>query len=208
MVQIETRNSLFPGQAKRMGRSWRTVDVVIAAVVGVAFGVVFWAWTQFYDVTTPAFTSIPPVQGIVVGMWLVPGVLGGLIIRKPGAAFFCELVASIVEMLLGNQWGMTNALYGVFEGLAPELVFAAFLYRRWNLPTALLASIGAGLTSAALDWFYSYAYYSYAWVAAYAGAVLVSCLALAGFGSWLLVRGLAQTGVLSVFASGREQAAV
>ena len=141
-------------------------------------------------------------------MWLVPGVLGGLIIRKPGAALFCELVASIVEMWLGNQWGTTNVLYGFFEGLAPELVFALFLYRRWNLPTALLAGAAAGVADFFLDWFYSYPNYSIAWLMAYGVAVVVSCVVLAGAGSWWLVRALAQTGVLSVFGSGREQAAV
>jgi hypothetical protein len=41
-------------------RGWRTVDVIVAAVIAVAFGVVFWAWTQFYDVASPAFNSVPP----------------------------------------------------------------------------------------------------------------------------------------------------
>ena len=26
--------------------TWRTVDIVVAAVIAVAFGVVFWAWNQ------------------------------------------------------------------------------------------------------------------------------------------------------------------
>ncbi|MEP6639843.1 MAG: ECF transporter S component, partial [Chloroflexota bacterium] len=27
---------------------WRTRDIVVAAVIGVAFGVVFWAWNLIY----------------------------------------------------------------------------------------------------------------------------------------------------------------
>jgi energy-coupling factor transport system substrate-specific component len=208
MVQLEQHKSIFRNQARRLGRSWRTVDVVVAAVIAVAFGVVFWAWAQFYDTTSPAFKSIPAAEGIMVGMWLVPGVLGALIVRKPGAAFFCELVAAIVEMLMGSQWGLTNVIYGVFEGLAPELVFAAFLYRRWNLPTALLAGAAAGVADVCLDWFYSYPNVAIVWILGYGVAAVTSCVILAGAGSWLLVRALAQTGVLSVFGSGREQAAV
>ena len=109
---------------------------------------------------------------------------------------------------MGSQWGMTDVIYGVFEGLAPELIFAAFLYRRWNLSVALLAGAAAGVADFCLDWFYSYPNYAIGWLAAYGAAVVVSCVALAGVGSWWLVRGLAQTGVLSVFGSGREQAAV
>jgi energy-coupling factor transport system permease protein len=208
MVQVEQNENIVQDRARRTGASWRTVDVVVAAVIAVAFGVVFWAWAQFYDATTPAFKSIPAAEGIMVGMWLVPGVLGALIIRKPGAAFFCELVAAIVEMLMGSQWGLTDVMYGIFEGLAPELVFAAFLYRRWNLPTALLAGAAAGVADVCLDWFYSYPNVAIVWILAYGVAAVVSCVVIAGAGSWLLVRGLAQTGVLSVFGSGREQAAV
>jgi energy-coupling factor transport system substrate-specific component len=208
MVQIDSQQGEFADEARRLMRSWRTVDVVVAAVIAVAFGVVFWAWAQFYDATTPAFKSIPAAEGIMVGMWLVPGVLGALIVRKPGAAFFCELVAAMVEMLMGSQWGLTDVVYGVFEGLAPELVFAAFLYRRWNLPTALLAGAAAGVADVCLDWFYAYPNVAIAWIVAYAAAAVLSCVVLAGAGSWWLVRALAQTGVLSVFGSGREQAAV
>jgi energy-coupling factor transport system substrate-specific component len=208
MVHVEQNENIVRDRTRSAGRSWRTVDVVVAAVIAVAFGVVFWAWAQFYDATSPAFTSIPAAEGIMVGMWLVPGVLGALIIRKPGAAFFCELVAAIVEMLMGSQWGLTDVLYGVFEGLAPELVFAAFLYRRWNLSTALLAAAAAGVADVCLDWFYSYPNVAIVWILGYGVAAVISCLILAGAGSWLLVRALAQTGVLSVFGSGREQAAV
>ena len=28
---------------------WRTVDVVVASVIAVAFGVVFWAWDHLYN---------------------------------------------------------------------------------------------------------------------------------------------------------------
>jgi energy-coupling factor transport system substrate-specific component len=32
------------------GGRWRTVDIVVTAVLGVAFGVVFWAWNLTYGV--------------------------------------------------------------------------------------------------------------------------------------------------------------
>ena len=205
MVQVVSQQREHSALASR---SWRTVDVVVGAVIAVAFGVVFWGWSQLYDAVSPAFNAVPPANGLLVGMWLVPGVLGGLVIRKPGAAFFCELVAAIVEMLLGNQWGTTNVIYGVFEGLAPELVFAAVFYRAWKLPPVLIAGAAAGLADFFCDWFYAYPNYSLAWLSAYGGAVVVSCTLIAGAGSWWLVKALAQTGVLAPFAAGRQQAAV
>jgi len=56
--------------------TWRTVDVVVAAVIAVAFGVVFWAWNLLYAATGSAFTFLPPLQGLMYGVWLLPGVLG------------------------------------------------------------------------------------------------------------------------------------
>ena len=44
-----------------------------------------------------------------------------------------------------------------------------------------------------------------AWQAAFAALVVPSAALIAGLGSWLLVRALARTGVLSAFPSGREQ---
>lgn len=187
---------------------WRTVDVVVAAVIAVAFGVVFWAWNLLYAATGPAFAAFPPAQGFMYGIWLLPGVLGALIIRKPGAALFTELVAATVSALLGNQWGITVVYYGALEGLAPELVFLATRYRSWNLPTAVVAGAAAGLAAVLLDVVLYYPDWSTQWVATYAVLVSASAAVVAGVGSWLLLKALAPTGVLAPFQAGREQAPV
>ncbi|MCW2723117.1 MAG: hypothetical protein JWN35_38 [Frankiales bacterium] len=190
------------------GSTWRTVDVVVAAVIAVAFGVVFWAWNQLWAAVGPAFNGLPPLQGFMYGVWLLPGVLGALVIRKPGAAVFTELVAAIVSALLGNQWGLTVVWYGLLEGAAPELVFLLRRYRSWSLPTAVLAGAAAGLAAAVLDIVLYYADWSAGWMATYGVLVVASSALVAGVGAWLLVRALAPTGVLAPFRSGREQPAV
>ena len=73
--------------------SWRTVDIVVTAAIAVAFGVVFWAWNALWAATTPAFLAVPPAQNILYGTWLAAGVVAGLVVQKPGAALFAELVA-------------------------------------------------------------------------------------------------------------------
>lgn len=186
-------------------RGWRTVDVVVAATIAVAFGVVFWAWNLLYAATGPAFAAFPPLQGLMYGVWLLPGVLGMLIIRKPGAAVFTELVAAIVSALLGNQWGLTVIWYGAAEGLAPELVFLATRYRRFTLPVAVVAGAAAGAAAVVLDLVLYYPDWTPAWMATYAVVVSASAAVVAGIGAWLLVRALAPTGVLAPFRSGREQ---
>ena len=190
---------------------WRTVDILVAAVIAVTGGVVFWAWDQMWTWSTPAFAGFPPAQAVLYGIWLAPGVLAGLVLRKPGAAVFTEFLAGSVSALLGTKYGLSTVVYGFFEGLAPELVFALVLYRVWRLPVALAAAAAAGVAAAVLDlWVYDY----YAGIFSaqddrwYLVIVVASCLLVAGIGAWALTRSLARTGVLSPFASGRAQRAV
>ena len=186
-------------------RSWRTVDIVVTAVLAVAFGVVFWAWNSLWVALGPAFTAFPPGQAFMYGIWLVPGILAMLVVRKPGAAIFAMVLASAVSALLGNIWGTQVIWYGLLEGLAPELVFLAVGYRRFTLPVALIAAGAAGLAAFGLDWFYYYRDWSAGWLSAYAVILTASTVLIAGLGSWFLVRRMAATGVLDALPSGRDR---
>jgi energy-coupling factor transport system substrate-specific component len=118
-------------------RRWRTVDIVVAAVIAAAFGVVFWAWGLLWN--GPADAIPLPGRAFMYGVWLIPGVLGGLVLRKPGAAFFTETLAALVSVALGSAWGWTLVIQGPIEALGAELVFALFAYRAYNVVVASLA---------------------------------------------------------------------
>lgn len=127
-------------------RGWRVVDIVVAAVLGIAIGLVFW----FYNNTganlwSPIDAVLPGLAGLIAGIWFLGGPLGGLVIRKPGAALLVELLASLVSMVPGNKWGVTTMYSGLAQGLGAELVFALFLYRRWTAPVAMLSGVGAAV---------------------------------------------------------------
>ncbi|HEX6139665.1 MAG TPA: ECF transporter S component [Candidatus Limnocylindria bacterium] len=186
--------------------SWRTVDIVVTAVLGVAFGAVFAGWNA---VTLPLFGGqVNPFAYLVSGVWLVPGVLAGLIIRKPGAAVLAEVVAAAVSALFAPVWGLDSVLSGAVQGAGAELVFAVFLYRSFGLPVALLAGAGAAVGEWIHDMPIYYAGTAFNVQLAYGLFMLISGVLIAGLGSWLLVRALAPTGVLNPFPSGREQAEV
>ena len=51
---VRPSSSTHPGTAGP-ARRWRTVDIVVTAVLGVAFGVVFWAWNLLWAATGAAF---------------------------------------------------------------------------------------------------------------------------------------------------------
>lgn len=201
-----TATSLVPTRTKVVWR-WRVVDIVVAAVIGVAAGVLYWGWT-FPAAALAA--ALPGVQSLGYGLWLVAGVLAALIVRKPGAALFAELVAAIVEALIGNQWGATTILYGIVEGLGAELIFALFLYTSWRVWTAMLAGGLAGIGGGILDLvLYTPAKVATTgYVATYLVCFAISGVILAGLVGWLIVRALVPTGALNRFASGRQQPAV
>jgi energy-coupling factor transport system permease protein len=186
-------------------RRWRTVDIVVTAVLGVAFGVVFWAWNLLWAATGTAFTVFPPAQALIYGVWLLPAVVAPLIVRRPGAAIFAETVASIVSALLGAQWGAQVIFYGLLEGLAGELGYAVFRYRRFGWPQALLSAVVAGAMAAVLDLLYWYPTWTSGWKLAYVATVVASTVVVCGFGGMALVRALGRTGALSAFGAGRQR---
>lgn len=188
---------------------WRTIDIVVAAVIAVAFGVIFWAWGLLWRAVDPAFAFFPAGQAVMYGVWLVPAVLGGLVIRKPGAALFCEAVAATISALLGSEWGGITIVQGLIQGLGAELAFAAFRYRSFRLPTALLAGALTGLGAALFDffvWNVDYALGSYR--IPYALLTVVSATIIAGAGGWYLTRALAGTGTLDRFPAARDRTLV
>lgn len=184
-------------------QAWRVVDIVVASVLGVAGGLLFVVWNIGPYAVIGPFVA-PPVSALVVGIWLLPGVLGGLVIRKPGAAVFTELVAASLSAVIGNQWGFATVWYGLLQGLGAEVVLAVLLYRYWRLPAALAAGAGAGLVAGLLDATVYYAELVPAVQVAYVACAVVSGTVVAGLGSWALARALARTGVLAPLASGRD----
>jgi energy-coupling factor transport system permease protein len=190
------------------GSSWRIVDIVVAAAVAVAFGVVFLAWNAIYAGTEPLFAAVPATQAVMYGIWLLPGVLVALIVRRPGAAFFGAFVAAGVSVLLGSPYGADALVSGAVQGAGAELGFAAALYRRWTLPVAILAGALSGAAAAVHDVALYYPDTGVEFWTVYAVAAVGSGAILAGAGGWFLLRALVATGVLGSFEAGREGRAV
>ena len=184
--------------------AWRVVDIVVAAAVAVAFGVVFLAWNAIYAGTQPLFAAVPAAQAVMYGIWLLPAVLVGLIVRRPGAALFGGFVAAAVSVLLGSPYGADALLSGAVQGAGAELGFAAGLYRRWALPFAILAGALSGAAATIHDIVVYYPDTGAAFWTIYAVAAIGSGAVVAGVGGWLLLRALVATGVLASFEAGRE----
>lgn len=185
---------------------WRVIDIVTAAILGIACGFIFVVWNQLGNaIFTALDAATPGLGGLVVGPWFIGGVLGGLIIRRPGAALFVETLAAIVSALLGSQWGIETLFSGLAQGLGAELVFLLAAYRYFTLSIAVSAGIASGVGAVILELFTSgNLAKTLEFNLIYGACTVVSGMILAGWLGYVLTRALARTGVLDRFAVGRE----
>lgn len=185
---------------------WRVVDIVVASVVAVACGLLFTAWVAVSDTAGQVLgVTVPGLQGLINGPWLIAGPLAALIVRKPGAALYAEFVAAAIELFFYSGYGFAVLLSGLVQGLGAEIVFAVFAYRAFGPAVAALSGALSGLLGSALLDIWSYSNLvalEPQFKLVYVVSTVVSG-AVIGVVAFLLVRALAATGVLDRFASGR-----
>jgi energy-coupling factor transport system substrate-specific component len=196
---VSALDSLRPSAGAGESARWRTVDIIVVAVLAVAFGVVFWTWNTYVWEWLKFLGQ--PWEYAISGIWVMPAVVAPLIVRKPGAAIFAEMIAAIVSVLLGSQWGLDILLSGFVQGAGAELIFGFLMYRSFNPIVAVLAGAGAGVGEALHDIPVYYAAYSADLQIGIAVLEIASGAVIAGFGGWLLVRSLRRTGALQAFPS-------
>jgi len=193
---------------RRFGKMarWTTREIVVAAVLAVAVGVLFWAWGLLWSMAIEAIPYLP-VRYLFIGVWMIGGLLVPYVVRRPGAALLGELVAAFVSMAMGNQWGGATMLSGLVQGVGAEMVFAVLLWRNYSLPVMLGAGALAGVFSFILDsFFFGYwAQFSVNMILLAAVAATLSGAVLGGWVSKLLGDALARTGVLAGLEISRAQ---
>ena len=195
----------FPNHSPRRSLRWRVVDIIVASVIGVVSAFVFWAGAWIYEALKPGFAFIPGLIGLVNGIFLFAGPLAAVIVRKPGAALYAEMVAALLESLLGNSWGGAETIVsGLIQGLGAEIVFLILFYRVWTWWSTTLSGLVSGLFC-----FVGYVILGYQQGKSLAKnlvecvSTVVSGAIVAGLLMWFLYKAIAKTGALDRFASGR-----
>lgn len=181
----------------------RLTDILVTIVIAVVFGVIYKIWGPTYDLMKPFGVH---AEQMIYGMWFMAGTFAFLVIRKPGVAILAEVAASTVSAFLGSEWGMSTLVYGLLQGLGAEIFFAAFLYRKTNLPVTCLAAIGAGLASLILDYQYGYIESLSAWnYTLFIGFRLIGSVVIAGVFAYYLAKALELTGVTRTLRPASKQ---
>ena len=197
------------GSSREVAR-WSTWESVLSAVLAGVIGVIFWAWGltvwKLLDVVKSAIPGYGmAIRDLFYGAWFLAAILVPYIVRRPGAAVAAEVVAAIISALLGAEWGLTVLISGLAQGGLAEIVFALRGYRRYDLPTLIIASVAAALGS----WVVDYAF----WYSTLEGHILIlmlvarfiSAAIFSGLLGKVISDALAATGVLDNTALGRAR---
>ena len=171
----------------KVNYKWRVVDIVVAAILAVASGVIFWGWDIVCTAPLTLFEGVTPgFEGLLNGFWLFAGPLAAIIVRKPGAALFAETLAAFLELTLGNQWGVGGSLIVGTSILSGALAGVGCWAYYW--------ATNPGWNAMRVTW--------------YLVGSIISGIVIAGVVVWYLSRALAATGALERFESGRSKARV
>lgn len=178
-------------------------EIILTFVLSGIVGILFWVWTFVWEFFSP-FLKAVGANYLFVGFWMIGGLIPAFIIRKPGIAFIGEVFAAFIELLI-TQWGLSAIIWGVVQGIAAEVAFSIFLYKKWNFFTIEIAGMFSTLASYALDFFYSKYYaLSSTIILVQIICAAISGLVLAGGLSYFLTIALKNTGVLSRYKIAKE----
>ena len=206
-----TEPSPMGQSSKPENRRWRwtAADIAVGAALGVACGLVFWGFNFAYAWLSPLIGGIlPGMASVLHPLWYFSGTLAVIILRKPGAAIYVNLVGSAAEMLLGNQFSVGFVFASAaLQGLFAEIPFMVTRYRVYNLPISVVSGALVALEYGV--YLMLFRYQGVAFLSArgivHMVSELVGGVLIAGVMSWYLYRAIAATGALDRFASGRAR---
>ena len=185
--------------------AWRTVDILTIAFLGAAFGIAYWGWGLAYEAPSAPLKAIfPPLSGITAAPWLIAGVVGGLVVRRPGAALFAETLAAVVSMIPGTKWGVEVLISGLLQGIGAEIGFAILGYAAFGLGAAMLAGALSAPLEAVYEWFVYWTDWGWGYKIVYLFILTAAGAFIAGTLGWLITRALAAAGALNAFPPGQE----
>jgi energy-coupling factor transport system substrate-specific component len=114
------------------------------AAIGVAGGILFIANAYIGNVVIGVF---PMLYGLTLGVYFLPGVIGQRLFRRAGVGLLIATLSGLVSAAF-QPLGFVAVPIAVGIGLASELPFAVFRYRRWSTAQFLVGSLLIGVVLA------------------------------------------------------------
>lgn len=189
---------------------WKLQEIIFVAMLCIVFGVVYLIAVYAAAAMVAAFTPTgigPMGNEIVFGIWFMVSTLAAYIIQRPGVALVSEVIAALIEVLLGNMYGPMVIVTGLVQGAGAELAFALGRYKSFKTKDMMLAAVFCTIISFVWSFIRSgYGLLSVPVLVMFFVVRLVSSVVFCGFLSKAIGDGLAKTGLLKGYALGRNRA--
>lgn len=184
-------------------------DILMVAINAVLFGVVYlgavYGGAALTGVLTPMGIGILGYE-FFYGIWFMAAIFTTYVIRKPGVGVIAEMLAALLEVLMGNFFGPIVFISGFLQGIGSEIGFALFKYKKYTIQSTFLAATGCTVLSFIWTGIRSQYWTLNPMIVISIFVIrLASALLFGGLGCKLLGDGLAKAGVLKGYAIGQSQ---
>ncbi|MCR5692342.1 MAG: ECF transporter S component [Eubacterium sp.] len=188
---------------------WKLKDILMVAIVGVLFSFLFLGANYLGGVLVAALTPTgygPLGYQLIYGLWFMAATFTTYIIQKPGVGIVAEMLAAVIEVMMGGMFGPMTLVNGFVQGFGCELGFITTGYKKYNMATMVLASVLCSIVSFIPEYFlYGYGAYGLSMNAMMLLARTISSIIFTGIVNKVLADRLAKAGVLRGYKLGMAQ---
>ena len=183
---------------------WKLKDILMIAVCAVLFGAVFlgvtYAGGALYGLLLPV--GMPSLgYEPFYGLYFMAVAFAVYVIRKPGVGIIAEILAAVIETLMGNFFGPIIILSGFVQGAGFELAFALSGYKRFDTKIMVAASVICSCVTLVYNLIVSgYNLIAIPVLALMLAVRIVSAIVIDAIVTPKLANGLAKAGVLRGYA--------
>ncbi|WEV71256.1 ECF transporter S component [Lactobacillus sp. ESL0785] len=130
---------------------WNVKSIILVALIGIIMGIIYtygfnWAYNLVKMALLP--TGFAPVTDTVFsGLWLIAAPLAMYFVPTVGSGTVGEVLAAIVEMAIGGQWGAITVVSGLIQGATNEIGFfpKKERYQQFTWKSVMTGAFFAGL---------------------------------------------------------------
>ncbi len=187
---------------------WRVADIALGAALSAVFGVILCGYGLVFIpiIRTLNAAVLPGFASITHGVWYLSGTLAVLLIRKPGSAVYVNVVAALVQVLLGSPFNIRDTIISaLIQGVFAEVPFLIFKYRKFNLTLSSISGLLVAFEYGVYLCLTKYQAKAPTYITIHMITELISGLLLSGVLVWFVYLALRATGALDNFASGRTE---
>ena len=183
---------------------WKLKDVLLIAISAVLFGIVYLGCTYaggfLFGLLSPVGMGSLGYEPFY-GIYFMAAAFGIYVMRKPGTGLIAEVLAAVIECLLGNFFGPIIILSGIIQGLGFEAIIALKRYKKFDRVTmiegAILCSVFTLLYNLVVS---GYSKIALPVLLLMLAVRIISAIIFDAFITPVLADGLAKAGVLKGYA--------